>query len=119
MGTCSRFNQERQKHQFSKIKLKPGQPISVHVDFAKIIQGKLGLFKAVPITFIAMISSFSILGHAKENFIKLICIVCSFHLVKCALSNCVLLLFGSIFSFYLASISHVSLGKGELGFLPN
>ena len=59
------------------MKLKPGQPISVHADFAKIIQDKLGLFKAVPITFIAVISSFSILGH--EKLVKVICIVCSFH----------------------------------------
>ena len=55
--------------------------MSVHVDFAKIIQGKLGLFKTVPITFIAAISSFSILGH--EKFTKVICIVYSFDLVKC------------------------------------
>ena len=33
----SRFNQSGKKHQFSKRKLKPGQPISVRVDFAKII----------------------------------------------------------------------------------
>ena len=32
----------------------------------------------------------------KKKFIKLICTVC-FHLVKCVLSNCVLLLFHSIF----------------------
>ena len=62
------------------MKLKPGQPISVHADFAKIIQDKLGLFKAVPITFIAVISSFSILGHKK--FIKVIRVVCYFHLVS-------------------------------------
>ena len=42
-----------------------------------------------------------------------------FHLVKCALSNCLLLLFLSIFLCYLASISHVSLCKYELGFTPN
>ena len=51
---------------FLKIKLKPGQLINVHVDFAKIIQGKLGLFKAAPITFISMISSFSFLGHWRK-----------------------------------------------------
>ena len=77
----------------------------------------MGLFKAVPITFIAIISYFSILGH--EKFIKVICIVCSFHLVKCALSNCVFLLFRSIFLRYLASDSHVSLCKYELGYTPN
>ena len=82
-------------NQFSKANLKPGQPISVHVDFAKTIYGKLGLFKAVPITLTAIILSFSILGH--EKFIKVICIVCSFYLVKCDLSNCVVLLFRSIF----------------------
>ena len=77
----------------------------------------MGLFKAVPITFIAVISSFSMLGH--EKVIKVICIVCSFHLVKYTLSNCVLLLFRSIFLCYLASVSHVSLCKYELGFMPN
>ena len=46
----------------------------------------MGLFKTFPITFIAMISYFSILGNEKK-IIKLICIVCSFHSVKCALSN--------------------------------
>ena len=77
------------------------------------------MFKAVPITFIAVISSFSILRH--EKFIKVTCIACSFHLVKCGLSvsNCVLLLFRSIFLSYLASISHVSLCKCELEFTPN
>ena len=79
--------------------------------------GKLGLFKAVPITFIAVISFFSILGHKK--FIKVICLVCFFHLVKFAQSNCVLLLFRSIGLFYLATISHVSLYKHELGFTWN
>ena len=63
------------------------------------------------------IISLSILSH--EKFIKVICIVYSFHLIKCALSNCALLLFRSIFLFYLASISHVSLCKYELGFTPN
>ena len=58
------------------MKLKPGQPISLYVDFSKIIEVKLGLFRAVPITSIAVISSFLILGH--EKFIKVICIVCSF-----------------------------------------
>ena len=42
--------------------------ISVHVDFVKIILGNLALFKAVPITFIAIISSFSILGQEKKNY---------------------------------------------------
>ena len=31
MGTCSRFNQRGKNYQSSKIKLKPGQPLSVHV----------------------------------------------------------------------------------------
>ena len=66
----------------------------------------MSLFKAVPITFIAIISSFSILGD--EKFIKAICIVFSFHLVEYALSNCVLLLFRSTFLCYLTPISHVS-----------
>ena len=69
------------------------------------------------LTFVAITSSFSILGH--EKFVKAICIVCSFHLVKCLLSDCVLLLFRSIFLCYLASISHVSLCKYELEFTPN
>ena len=82
---------------------------SVHVDFEKIIQGKLGLFKAVPITYIA-ISSFSILVHEKK-VTKVTFIVCSFHLVKFALPNCVLLLFRSIFLCYLASISYVQMNQ--------
>ena len=76
-----------------------------------------GTFKADSVIFITIISFFSILGHKK--FIKVICIVCSFHLVKCALSNYVLLLFRSILSYYWALISHVSLCKYELGFSPN
>ena len=47
------------------MKLKSGQLISGHVDFAKIIQGELDLFKAAPIIFIAVISSFPIPGHQK------------------------------------------------------
>ena len=46
--------------------------------------GKLGLFKAVPITFITIISSFSNVGH-KKRFMKASCIVCSCHFIKCAL----------------------------------
>ena len=80
MGTSSRFNQRGKNYQFSKTKLKPGQPISVHADFAKTISGKLRLFKAVPITFIAIKSFFSILCYEKR-IIKVIGIVCSFHLV--------------------------------------
>ena len=70
------------------------------------------------LTFIAVILSFWILGH--EKFIKVICVVCSFHLVKFALSSCLLLLFrNSIFLCYLASNSHVFLCRYELGFTPN
>ena len=47
------------------------------------------------------------------------CIACSFHSVKCALSNCVMLLFRGICLCYLVSINHVSLCKYELGFMPN
>ena len=90
-------------YQFSKTKLKPRQPISVHVDITKIILSKLGLFKAVPITFITVMSSFLILD--REKFIKVIRIVCSFHLFKCALYRCALLLFHSIFLCYATSMS--------------
>ena len=81
----------------------------------------MGLFKEVPITFIAMISFFSILGQNdnNNNNTNNNIIVYSFHLFKYALSNCVLLLFRGIFLCYLASISHVSLCKYELGFKPN
>ena len=68
-GNLFQIQSERQNHQFSEIRLKPisdkWQPISVHVDFAKIIKGKLGLFKAVPTTFISIIS-FLLLGHEKS-----------------------------------------------------
>ena len=40
--------------------------ISVRVDFVKIISGNLALFKAVLITFIAIMPSFSILGQEKK-----------------------------------------------------
>ena len=103
-------------YQFSRTKLKPRQPISVHVDITKIILGKLGLFKAVPITFITVMSSFLILD--REKFIKVIRIVCSFHLFKCALYRCALLLFHSIFLCYATSISHISLCKYGLAFTP-
>ena len=73
------------------------------------LYSKFGLFKAVPITFIAIISFFSIIGH--EKIIKVTCFVCPFHLVKFALSNCVFLLFCSIFLCYLALLSHVFLCK--------
>ena len=55
-----------------------------------------------------IISSFSIFGH--EKFIKVICIVCSFHL-KFALYNCVLLLFHSIFFMLFDLNDHVPLCK--------
>ena len=65
----------------------------------KIIPDNLHLFKAVPITFNAVISSFLILGH--KIFIKVICVVWSFPFLKLALSKCILLLFRSIFLCYL------------------
>ena len=109
-GNLFQIQSKRWKHyQFSKINLKPGQLISVNVNLAKIIYGKLGLFKAVPITFVAMISSFLILSHEKKIVYK-INMYCMFfffvHLVKYALSDSVFLLFCCIFLCYLASISH-------------
>ena len=44
--------------QFSKIELKFEQLKIDHVDFAKILQSELDLFKAVPIICIAVISPF-------------------------------------------------------------
>ena len=76
----------------------------------------MGFFKAVAMTFIAIISSFSIL--VEERFIKVLCIVCSSHLVKCALSNnfyCFVVYFYVIWS----QLVMFFLCKYKLAFTPN
>ena len=88
------------------------------LDFAKIGQGELYLFKAVPIIFITLISSFSILGYKKVKTVKYI--NCSFDLVKFVMSNCALLL-SFIVHFYVIwpKLVMFYLCKYQLGFTPN
>ena len=93
---------EEKRFQFPKIKLKSGQLISVHANFAKIIQAELDLFKAVPITFIAVISSFINSWSQKIFWKQTHCMLFWFSYF---LSNCVLLLLFIVYFYVIWSQS--------------
>ena len=78
VGTRPRFNQRGKSMQFSKIELKFEQLKIDHVDFAKILQSELDLFKAVPIICIAVISPFLVESIWQGPWPKLWAVVLTF-----------------------------------------